>query len=146
MQFKQKLRKDASIDIASLVDVVFLLLLFFVVTTTFRESPGLQLDLPETMDESGVRLRDVEVRIYPRGEEAAIYIGTEEIGLNELSAKLKQLLAERDEDKRAVVVHADKSVRFEIVFEVLDIARDAGATNITFPAVLKGEERDRGGQ
>jgi len=141
MQFRRRLKKDAAIDIASLVDVVFLLLLFFVVTTTFRESPGLKMDLPETTDETGVRLREVIVKIVHQDDSAVIYLLNEKITLDELPDRLKQKLEQLDKDKRSVVVEADKNVRFETVFEVLDIARQSGATNITFPAIFKEAPR-----
>ena len=144
MQFKQRLKKDASIEIASLVDIVFLLLLFFVVTTTFRESPGLTMELPETTSESGVRLQEVVVKILPRDDSNVIYLLEEEVTLSELPAKLRAMLERMEKEKRSVVVEADKSVRFETVFRVLDIARQAGATNITFPAEFREKtERQR---
>ncbi len=141
MLFKRRLKKDAAIDIASLVDVVFLLLLFFVVTTSFRESPGLDMDLPETTSEAGVRLKEVVIRIIPEGEDAAIFLMEDKVTIGELPEKLRALLAQQDEENRSVVVEADRNVRFKTVFDVLDIARQSGATNITFPAIFKPGER-----
>jgi biopolymer transport protein ExbD len=143
MQFKRRLRKDANIDIAPLVDCVFLLLLFFVVTTTFRESPGLIMDLPETTSTAGVRLKEVVVRIIPQGEGSAIFLRDDLVTLSDLPERLKALLAQQKEDSRSVIVEADRNVRFQTVFEVLDIARQAGATNITFPAIFKSEKQHR---
>ena len=141
MLFKRRLKKDAAIDIASLVDVVFLLLLFFVVTTSFRESPGLDMDLPETTSEAGVRLKEVVIRIILEGEDAAIFLMEDKVTIGELPEKLRSLLAQQDEENRSVVVEADRNVRFKTVFDVLDIARQSGATNITFPAVFKTGEQ-----
>ena len=143
MKFAKKLRKDAAIDIASLVDVVFLLLLFFVVTTTFRESPGLKMDLPETREEAGVRLKEAVVRIVPDDGDSTVYLLDEKVSLEELPAKLKAMLEGMEEGDRSVVVEADKNVRFEVVFEVLDIARQSGATNITFPAIFNPEAAEQ---
>jgi biopolymer transport protein ExbD len=143
MQFKRRLKKDAAIDITSLVDIVFLLLLFFVVTTTFRESPGLKMDLPETTSEAGVKLKEAVIRIVPEGEGSAIFLLDDKVTLDDLPEKLKNLLAQQDEENRSVVVEADRNVRFQTVFEVLDIARQAGALNITFPAIFKSGERSR---
>ncbi|HUX06667.1 MAG TPA: biopolymer transporter ExbD [Acidobacteriota bacterium] len=140
MQFKRRLKKDAAIDIASLVDIVFLLLLFFVVTTTFRESPGLNMDLPETTSEAGVRLKEVVIRIILEGDDAAIFLMEDKVSIGELPERLKTLLAKQDEEDRSVIVEADRNVRFKIVFDVLDIARQSGATNITFPAIFKRGE------
>ena len=144
MEFKRKLKKGAAIDITSLVDIVFLLLIFFVVTTTFRESPGLNLDLPETRDAAGVTLRDLEVSVVAAGAAggAIVYLGEEEISIDELEERLRMEIASREQDRRALVVRADREVRFDTVFRVLDIARRAGALRITFPATFSPEVRD----
>ena len=144
MEFKRKLKKDAFIDITSLVDIVFLLLIFFVVTTTFRESPGLNLDLPETRDAAGVTLRALEVSIVATGGAggAIVYLGEQAISIDELEERLRMEIASREQDRRALVVRADRDVRFDTVFRVLDIARRAGALSITFPATFSPEVRD----
>lgn len=144
MEFKRKLKKGAAIDITSLVDIVFLLLIFFVVTTTFRESPGLNLDLPETRDAAGVTLRDLEVSIVAAGAAggAVVYLGEQAISIDELEERLRMEIASREQDRRALVVRADREVRFDTVFRVLDIARRAGALSITFPATFSPEVRD----
>jgi biopolymer transport protein ExbD len=142
MQFKRKLKKDASIEIAPLVDIVFLLLLFFVVTTTFREAPGLEIDLPETRDAAGVQLRDLVVNIVPTDGEALVYLGQEQVSFETLEAKLRAELAARPDDKKMVVVQADKNVRFELVFRAFDIARAAGATGISLPAEFRQEREE----
>ena len=48
MQFREKTKKRVSINITSLIDVLFLLLIFFMVSSTFLEQPGMKLDLPKT--------------------------------------------------------------------------------------------------
>ena len=140
MQFKRRLKKDASIEIASLVDIVFLLLLFFVVTTTFRETPGLEIDLPETHDATGVELKDVVVNVVLGESGAQVVIDDEPVAIEQLQTYLRNELQQRPEDKRSVVVQADKNVRFELVYRVFDIAREAGATGITVPAEFRERE------
>jgi biopolymer transport protein ExbD len=140
MQFKRKLKKDASIEIASLVDVVFLLLLFFVVTTTFRESPGLEIELPETKESTTIQLDEIVVNLAPGTEMPEIYLGEKKMAsFEELEAMIKEELDKRDDDKRTVIVQADKSVIFEHVYHVFDIARSAGASGISLPARFSAE-------
>jgi biopolymer transport protein ExbD len=141
MQFRRRLRKDAAIDITSLVDVVFLLLLFFVVTTSFRESPGMEMDLPQTTSQSGVELGEIVISIVPQGDQAAIYLGEEPVTLEELQQRLPDMIKARAEEKRNVIIQANRKAFFESVYRVVEIARDAGARNITFPAILKREQQ-----
>ena len=138
MQFKRKQKsKEALIDITALIDVVFLLLLFFVVTTSFRESPGMEMDLPETTSQQGVELGELVISILPQGDQAAIYLGDEQVTLEQLSRRLPDMIRNRQPDKRNVIIQANRKAFFESVYRVVEIARDAGALNVTFPAILK---------
>ena len=139
MQFKRKLKKDASIEIAPLVDIVFLLLLFFVVTTTFKENPGLEIDLPETRDAKGVEMKDLVVNIIPVDSGSEIYLGEKKVTIESLPSELKAELEKREADDRSVVVQADKNVMFDTVYKVFDIAREAGASGISLPGEFKKE-------
>ena len=141
MQFRRRPKQKAAlIDITALIDVVFLLLLFFVVTTSFRESPGMELDLPRTTDTSGVELGEIIISILPQGDEAAIYLGEEQVSLEELSDRLERMLGARDPDKRDVIIQANRRAFFESVYRVVEIARNSGARNVTFPAILQQEQ------
>jgi len=141
MQFKRKQKsKEALIDITALIDVVFLLLLFFVVTTSFRESPGMEMDLPETTSQQGVELGELVISILPQGDQAAIYLGDEQVTLEQLSRRLPDMIKARQPDKRSVIIQANRKAFFESVYRVVEIARDAGALNVTFPAILKQQQ------
>lgn len=149
MQFKRRLKKDASIEISSLVDIVFLLLLFFVVTTTFKDSPGLEIELPETRESKGVQLRDLVISIAP-GENpndiGTISFQNQEYSLEELESALKAELDKRsgeDEDDRFVTIQADKNTRFELVHQVVTLSQQAGASGVSFPAIFKAEGENR---
>lgn len=142
MQFKRRLKKDATIEIAPLIDIVFILLLFFVVTTTFKENPGLEIDLPETQDSKGIELRDLVVSIAPgEGDEPArIFFKGEEISEDDLEAELKremELRADAESEDRFVVIEADKAVRFEVVHRIVTLAKQVGASGVNFPAVFQ---------
>lgn len=137
MRFKRNLKKDASIDMAPLVDIVFLLLLFFVVTTTFKDNPGLEIDLPETRDAKGIEMKDLVINIVPVEGGSDIYLGEKKVDIASLPAALKMELEKREVDDRSVVVQADKNVMFDTVYQVFDIARQAGATGISLPGEFK---------
>ena len=138
MKFKRKLKKDASIEIASLIDIVFILLLFFVVTTTFKETPGMEIDLPETRQTAGVEVKDLIVLVGFEDGEEAVFMDDVSIPLEALPARLKEELAKRESEDKQVVVQADKNVKFDLVYKVFDIAREAGALGISIPAEFKG--------
>jgi len=148
MQFKRRLKKDATIEISSLVDIVFLLLLFFVVTTTFKDSPGLEIELPETRESKGVELRDLVITIAPDEDDPAgevISFQDRQVSLSELEEVLRAELQKRtseEEDKRFVTIQADKNTRFELVHQVVTISQRAGASGVSFPAVFNPESQE----
>ena len=114
------------IDIHPLIDVVFLLLIFFMVTTTFSERPGMKLELPasETADDQAMRELTVVLTYDQR-----VFFQGREIELNNLSNLLEKALEESSE--KMVIISADQRVEYGKVVAVMDIAKKSGATGLT---------------
>lgn len=120
---------DAVVDISPLMDVVFLLLIFFMVTTTFIEDAGLDLELPTTRTTASRAKEGILVAIDRAG---VVYLDGEGVSLRELEDWLRATLAE-SEDK-TVVIEADRSVDHGTVVRVMDILKRSGATGLTIAA------------
>jgi biopolymer transport protein ExbD len=118
-------RRKVTINIASLIDVVFLLLIFFVVTSTFLERPGLDLSLPEANSAEVAAREELTLRIEADG---GLVLGDEPVVADELIDVLRRALEERL-DKR-LVLEADERVPHGRVVEAMDAARQAGATGL----------------
>jgi biopolymer transport protein ExbD len=114
------------IDISALIDVVFLLLIFFAVSTTFLESTGLDLELPSADTSAAPETRDVTVWI---GEEGNLRFDGRDLQLADLEADLKAALEQAE--RKFVVIMADRNARLEQVVEVMDLARKSGAVGLT---------------
>lgn len=114
------------IDIHPLIDVVFLLLIFFMVTTTFSERPGMKLELPasETADDQPMRELTVVLTYDQR-----VFFQGREIELTNLSNLLEKALEESSE--KMVIISADQRVEYGKVVAVMDIAKKSGATGLT---------------
>jgi biopolymer transport protein ExbD len=113
------------LDLTPLIDVVFLLLIFFMVSTTFVQDPaGLEIDLPRSDNreviESG---EDVSLRLTADG---SVYVDDEGVTLEDLRSKLAAAAA-KDPDTM-IILEADRTVDHGRVVEILDIARDLGLT------------------
>jgi len=124
MQLSQSSRRKVSINVTSLIDVVFLLLIFFVVTSTFLERPGLDLSLPEASSAEVASQKEVTVQLEEGG---GIVVDGEPV--DDLSGL-------------AALIEADERVSHGNVVEVMDAAREAGASGIVI-ATRPGE--DEGG-
>lgn len=124
MRLEKGRRRKALINVTSLIDVVFLLLIFFVVTSTFLERPGINLTLPEAgSGETGVSV--VTVRIVADGQ---VFVGDRPVALGDLARVLGESL--RAEETTEVTLEADRSVPHGRVVAAMDAARRAGARGL----------------
>jgi biopolymer transport protein ExbD len=126
-------RTKPEVQMSPLIDVVFLLLIFYAVTTQFVTDERLKLKLPEakTAESEGVgqEERPPEVKIAADG---TIWINDVIVPEEELEAQMKALV-ERAPDK-AVILKGDRDADYGIVVKVLDTARAAGANMIQMSA------------
>lgn len=122
MSFLRKSNEEPRIDLTPMVDVVFLLLIFFMISTTFVESPGISIKLPEASSQP-VEREPQELKIYlTRGGD--VYYLDQKISI----AEYKELLAEHRSNaaNTTVLLMADQESRHGKVVTLMDLARDAG--------------------
>ena len=105
LQFNIKKKRRVTINITSLIDVLFLLLIFFMVTSSFLEQPGMKLELPSAKSAEAARLEKL-------------------IGLDSLERVMAEAV-QRVEEK-TLVLKADRTVRHGTVVTVMDIAKRVG--------------------
>ena len=122
MSFLRKSSEEPRIDLTPMVDVVFLLLIFFMISTTFVESPGISIKLPEASSQS-IEREPEEFKIY-LSREGDVYYLDRKISI----ADYKKLLAEHQSnaDNTTILVLADQESRHGKVVTLMDLARDAG--------------------
>jgi biopolymer transport protein ExbD len=120
------------IDMAPLIDIVFILLIFFIVTTTFVRETGVEVDKPEAS--AAVRLEDdlILLAITPAGE---VWYAQSNIGVAGVRSTVAALLLSRE---RPVVIQADRRVTTDLLVRVMDEAKLAGAASLSIATV---EER-----
>ena len=126
MKFGTTRRPDPVIDVTPMIDIVFQLVLFFMVTTTFVTSPGIQVDLPRSSAQ--VVLSDNEdVNLWITAE-GAVYLNETPVTLPALKA---QLLAKAQQNPNTmVVIKADEGVSHGRVVAVMDLARNQGLSRL----------------
>ena len=117
-------RKRFQIDMAPLIDVVFLLLIFFMLTFAIQ-GQGLAISLPEGEETEKVE-KDIIVKIDRNNK---IYLNDRHIQIDSLGVALREDLLRRS-DKMVVIDSAPK-VKYELFARVLDVSREAGAENFS---------------
>ncbi len=122
MEFRKKRRDVVNPDITPLVDVVFLLLIFFMLSTTFIVSPGIRVNLPQAEAEA-VRheKRDLRIKVDANGY---YYLEDQRMSPEDLDGRFED--AARADRDTMVVIEADEQTQHKHVVDVMDRAKTAG--------------------
>ena len=120
MQFREKSKRRVIINITSLIDVLFLLLIFFMVSSTFLEQPGMKLDLPQTSTHDVTRQENYTLFIT---KDEVLYINEEPVTLESLPEHLEKIASETEQ---GLILKADEKTRYGFVIEVMDLVKQSG--------------------
>lgn len=135
MRFQTRNRDDVQLDITPLVDVVFLLLIFFMLSTTLSINPGIKVDLPKAAAKQVKRKKTtIRVAIEASGR---IYADGKKVSIQKL-AGIFSGLAKKDPDT-LVIIEADKKVYHGVVVNVMDAAKTSGLNKLAIATEPKGK-------
>jgi len=131
MKFKRRvLLEKGLLDIAPLIDVIFLLLIFFMLTSSFIFQPGIKINLPKALTSEVIQKENLIIIIT---EGNALYINERSVGAEELSSRLK--IAARQ--SRPILIKADRRVALGKVVEIWDLCRREGIQKINIATTQK---------
>lgn len=140
MKFKRRTRLEAAVDLTPLIDVVFLLLIFFMVSTTFIRETQLKINLPEASGElQQADGETVEITIDARGEYALngrLLVNNE---LQTLVRALQEIAPSVDKSER-VIVTADANAAHQAVVRAMDAAGRVGLSRISITTQQPDDE------
>jgi len=125
MRYRNNREEEATVDISPLIDMVFILLIFFMVTTTFVKDMKLDLDRPSASSGVAASTKAIRVFIDQYGD---IYVDNQPVRIYSLQSKLRDML--RSSTEKSVLVVTDENVVAKLVLEVIDQTRLAGATDV----------------
>jgi biopolymer transport protein ExbD len=126
MRFKGRMELEhglKQIDIAPLIDIIFQLLIFFMLTSSFVMQPGIKVNLPKALTSEVVTAENIEILVTA---ENVTYLNGKVVTVPELKSILK-LAAKRNQ---SILIKADKRTSLGRVVEIWDLARDLGITQI----------------
>lgn len=125
MRFQNRKPRKLLINITSLIDVLFLLLIFFMVSSTFVERPGMDLQLPESETSTLREIKDLVLQIQPDG---IMFLNSQEVNWENLKSMLEAEFQKNTE--AALILQADKDVKHGNVVRIMDTAQQVGITKL----------------
>ena len=126
--YDQSTDKSPEINIAPLVDMVFLLLIFFIVTTVFIEETGVEVQKPVAASAQSLEKKSILLVLTPDGR---VVYGGREVRLNELRGLVSRMLREQE---MPVIILADENSRSGVLVDVIDECKLAGAKQVSIAA------------
>ena len=116
---------ESGIDISPLMDCVFILLIFFIVTTTFVEETGVEVDKPQAASSVQLEKTSILIALTQKGE---VVYGGREIGLSGVRPLVKRMLQKEDVP---VIIQADASAQSGLLVRLIDEAKLGGAEKVS---------------
>jgi biopolymer transport protein ExbD len=132
--FKTTLKKKSTINIIPMIDVIFFLLVFFMLFTTFRTTPeGIDMQLPKAVTATEQNTENFIVQIDADGN---YYYEDQSLELNQIISEAE--LANGENANLTIVISADKNTRYENVVSLMDGMRNVGITKLALAADKEG--------
>lgn len=134
MRLEPKHRPVAVFSLASLTDIVMLLLIFFLLSSTYILQPGIKVHLPRSETAQVIEEKNVIVTIT---EDGTIYIGNERTSLGSLAANIRRQIIHGS--AQTIVIKADRRVSLETAVRVIDRIKAAGGEKFLIATVPEDE-------
>ena len=120
---------EAGIDMSPLIDCVFILLIFFIVTTVFVEETGVEVDKPQAASSVQLEKTSILLALTAKGE---VVYGGREIGISGIQPLVKRMLQKED---IPVIIQADQSSQSGLLVRIIDEAKLAGANKVSISSL-----------
>lgn len=127
--FVNRQEEEAAIDLTPMLDVVFIMLIFFIVTASFVKESGIDVNKPDAPTSEKQDRANILIAISAKGE---IWIDRRRVDIRAVRANIERLHAENPQG--SVVIQADKKSQTEKLIAVMDAARAAGVYNVSIAA------------
>ena len=125
------------LDIAPLIDIVFLLLIFFMLTAHFIAQPGIEVTLPVAETATLEEMEDIVIFVSERGK---IFLNDKQVNIKDLRLALEAKLEVGQ--KKTVILKADEKINLGLAVKVMDTARQAGAERLIISTKQIGRQED----
>jgi biopolymer transport protein ExbD len=123
MRFRRRLAPETSLNMVPMIDVVFQLIIYFMVSTTIIITPGIALVLPSSATAEPTALSRLVITVVSRDE---VYVNKERYTIASLNARLAGVSEKERHEIKSVVLDGDRAISYSLLVEVLDALRRHG--------------------
>lgn len=139
MKFARRSKREVDVNLTPLIDVVFLLLIFFMVSTTFTKETRLSIDLPEAAADAAANLdNQIEVTITKSGEYAINDVMLVNKKIDTLIQAIKEV--SNGDNTRPLIITADSATPHQAVVRAMDAAGQLGFTHLSITTRNSSEQ------
>jgi len=118
--------EEQSIDLTPMLDVVFIMLIFFIVTASFIKETGIEVNRPDATTAESKKNASILVAVNGNSE---VWIDKRRIDVRAIRSNIERLRAENPEG--AVVIQADEKATADVIIKVMDAAKEAGVYDVS---------------
>ena len=132
-RFRQSLMSDddqTQIDISPLIDCVFILLIFFIVSTVFVEESGVEVDKPQAASAESLEKNSILLAVTADGQ---VVYGGRDIGVQGVQSLIRRMVSQ---EKMPVIIQPDAKADAQTLIRVLDESKLGGAEKVSFATVI----------
>lgn len=137
-ELERRRKADTSLNIAPLVDIIFLLLIFFVLSSHFVSHKGFKVKLPKAVSAQTQKNEQVTVFV---DKEGGIYLNDLEIKIDQLKSLIRSELNKTN--SKTVVIKADEDVPLGLAVKVMDVAKEANADGLVISTKTADNEKNK---
>ena len=128
-RYSQQVEEEAGIDLTTMLDVVFIMLIFFIVTSSFIKESGIEVNRPQADSASSQDKGNILIAVTADGQ---VWLDKQVVDVRSVRAHVQRMRQEQPEG--VVVVQADQDARTGLVVQVMDQARLAGVDDVVLAA------------
>jgi biopolymer transport protein ExbD len=138
MRFRRRLRQEATVNLIPLIDVLFVIIIFFMLASTFVIAPGINIQLPESSTASNVLMENLVISVVASDE---IYLADKRYDIAGLDGALAVYKKNAAVEERSVIIEGAKDIPYELMIRVLDVVRQNGFTGVNLRTNVASKER-----
>ena len=127
IKFSRKIKPKAILDMVPMIDIIFQLIIFFMVATTFKTTTGFEMDLPDAKFVDVISKTSLNITIIDKQN---IFINDKRYSIENLEVFFKTEFKRNTKIKQSIIIYGDSNIEYQLLIDIMDILRIAGYDNI----------------